>query len=322
MNSSAEKYLALTGGVGGAKLVLGLSHVLDTEQLLVVVNTGDDFQHLGLFVSPDIDTLIYTLSGLSNRELGWGRQDESWKFMQACEELGMETWFRLGDKDLALHLFRTQGLAQGLTLSEVTRELCKRFNINTQIVPMSDDSIKTFVNTTAGTLPFQEYFVKHRCEPEVIELEYKGVENAQMSSLFEQSLDDPALQAVIICPSNPFLSVQPILSLPNVRKKLKEIKQPVIIVSPIVDGQALKGPTGKIMKELGFDCDVSGIVDYYADIADGIVIDSKDSTNVEEIESRGIKVHTSNIVMQSLQDRKDLAKEVIQFSKTLCSKLR
>ena len=320
MNSSAEKYLAISGGVGGAKLVLGLSHVLDTEQLIVVVNTGDDFQHLGLFVSPDIDTLIYTLSGLSNRELGWGRQDEHWNFMQACEELGMETWFRLGDKDLALHLFRTQCLAQGLTLSEVTRELCKRFNINTQIVPMSDDSIRTFVDTTEGTLPFQEYFVKHRCEPEVIELEYKGVDNAQMSSSFDQSLDDPALQAVIICPSNPFLSVQPILSLPNVRKKLKEIRQPVIIVSPIVEGQALKGPTGKIMKELGFDCDVSGIVDYYADIADGIIIDNKDSTYREKIESRGVKVHTSNIVMQSLQDRKDLAKETIQFSEMLCAR--
>ena len=320
MNSSAEKYLAISGGVGGAKLVLGLSHVLDTEQLIVVVNTGDDFQHLGLFVSPDIDTLIYTLSGLSNRELGWGRQDEHWNFMQACEELGMETWFRLGDKDLALHLFRTKGLAQDLTLSEVTRELCKRFNIKTQIIPMSDDSVKTFVKTTMGTLPFQEYFVKHRCLPEVTGLEYEGIDSAKMSSLFDQYLDDPALQAVIICPSNPFLSVLPILSLSNVRKKLKEIMRPVIIVSPIVEGQALKGPTAKIMKELDFDCDVCGVVDFYADIADGIVIDIKDSAYVEEIESRGVKVHTSNIVMQSLQDRKDLAREVIRFSKTLCAK--
>ena len=320
MNSNVKKYLALSGGVGGAKLALGLSHVLNTEQLLIVVNTGDDFQHLGLLVSPDIDTLIYTLSGLSNRELGWGRQDESWNFMQACEELGMDTWFRLGDKDLAVHLFRTQGLAQGLTLSEVTRELCKRFNINFQIVPMSDDSINTFVDTTMGTLPFQEYFVKHRCEPEVIELEYRGVDNAQMSFSFEKSLDDSALQAVIICPSNPFLSVQPILSIPNVRKKLKEIRQPVVIVSPIVEGQAIKGPTGKMMKEMGFDCNVSGIVDFYADIADGIVIDNKDSIYAERIESRGIKVHTSNIVMQSLQERINLAKEVIQFSKTFSAK--
>ncbi len=320
MNSNTEKYLALSGGVGGAKLALGLSHVLDTEQLLVVANTGDDFQHLGLSVSPDIDTLIYTLSGLNNRELGWGRQDESWNFMQACEELGMETWFRLGDKDLVLHLFRTQALSQGLTLSEVTRELCKRFNIRTQIVPMSDDSVKTFVKTTMGTLPFQEYFVKHRCLPEVTGLEYEGIDSAKMSSLFDQYLDDPALQAVIICPSNPFLSVQPILSLSNVRKKLKEIMRPVIIVSPIVEGQALKGPTAKMMKELDFDCDVCGVVDFYADIADGIVIDIKDSAYVEEIESRGVKVHTSNIVMQSLQDRKDLAREVIRFSKTLCAR--
>ena len=320
MNNNIEKYLALSGGVGGAKLALGLSHVLDTEQLLVVANTGDDFQHMGLSVSPDIDTLIYTLSGLNNRELGWGRQDESWNFMQACEELGMETWFRLGDKDLALHLFRTQGLVQGLTLSEVTRELCKRFNIRTQIVPMSDDSVKTFVNTTMGTLPFQEYFVKHHCEPEVTGLEYEGIDSAEMSSSFDEYLDDPALQAVIICPSNPFLSVQPILSLSKVRKKLKEIMRPVIIVSPIVEGQALKGPTAKMMKELDIDCNVSGIVEFYADIADGIVIDIKDSAYLEKIESRGVKVHISNIVMQSLQDRKDLAREVILFSKTLCVK--
>ncbi len=316
MNSNTEKYLALSGGVGGAKLALGLSQVLNEEQLLVVVNTGDDFQHLGVSISPDIDTLIYTLSGLNNKQLGWGRQDESWHFMQACEELGMETWFRLGDKDLALHLFRTQALAQGLTLSEVTMELRKRLNIKTQIVPMSDDPVKTFVNTTIGTLPFQEYFVKYRCEPEVTGLEYKGIDDAKISYSFDQYLNDPALQAIIICPSNPFLSVQPILSLPLVRKKLKEIVQPVIVVSPIVEGQALKGPTTKMMGELNIECDVNGIVDLYADIADGIIIDNKDSTYVKEIESRGIKVHTGNIVMQSLQDRIDLAREVIQFSKT------
>ncbi len=316
MNSNTEKYLALSGGVGGAKLALGLSQVLNEEQLLVVVNTGDDFQHLGVSISPDIDTLIYTLSGLNNKELGWGRQDESWNFMQACEELGMGTWFRLGDKDLALHLFRTQALSQGLTLSEVTRQLCKRFNIKTQIVPMSDDPVKTFVNTTIGRLPFQEYFVKHRCEPEVTGLEYEGIDNAKISLSFDQYLNEPALQAIIICPSNPFLSIQPILSLPMMRDKLKEITPPVIVVSPIVEGQALKGPTAKMMEELNIDCDVNGVVELYADIADGIIIDNKDSAYVEEIESRGIKVHTSNIVMQSLQDRIDLAREVIQFSKT------
>lgn len=204
-----------------------------------------------------------------------------------------------------------------MTLSEVTGELCKRFNINTRIVPMSDNPVKTYVNTTMGTLPFQEYFVKHHCLPEVSGIEYEGIDNAKMSPSFDQYLNDPALQAVIICPSNPFLSVQPILSLPMVRKKLKEILPPVIVVSPIVEGQALKGPTAKMMKELNIDCDVNGVVELYADIADGIVIDNKDSAHVEKIESRGIKVHTSNIVMQSLQDRIDLAKEVVRFSKTL-----
>lgn len=316
MNNNSGTYLALSGGVGGAKLALGLSHVLDKEQLLVVANTGDDFQHLGVSISPDIDTLIYTLSGLNNKELGWGRQDESWNFMQACEELGMDTWFRLGDKDLALHIYRTQALSKGLTLSEVTRGLCECFDIKTQIVPMSDDSVKTFVTTTTGRLPFQEYFVKHRCMPKVTGLEFEGIENAEMSPSFEQHLNDPALQAVIICPSNPFLSIQPILSLLMVRKKLEEVNQPVIVVSPIVEGQALKGPTAKMMKELNIDCNVGGIVELYAGLVDGIIIDNKDAAYAEEIKSRGIKVHTSNIVMQSLQDRIDLAKEVIQFSKT------
>ncbi len=297
MNNNSGTYLALSGGVGGAKLALGLSHVLDKEQLLVVANTGDDFQHLGVSISPDIDTLIYTLSGLNNKELGWGRQDESWNFMQACENLGMDTWFRLGDKDLALHIYRTQALSKGFTLSEVTRGLCERFDIKIQIVPMSDDSVKTFVTTTTGRLPFQEYFVKHRCMPKVTGLEFEGIENAEMSPSFEQHLNDPALQAVIICPSNPFLSIQPILSLPMVRKKLEEVNQPVIVVSPVIEGQALKGPTVKMMQELNVNCDVNGIVDLYADIADGIVIDNKDSAHVEKIESRGIKVHTCNILI-------------------------
>ncbi len=316
MNNNSGTYLALSGGVGGAKLVLGLGHVLDKEQLLVVANTGDDFQHLGVSISPDIDTLIYTLSGLNNKELGWGRQDESWNFMQACEKLGMDTWFRLGDKDLALHIYRTQALSKGLTLSEVTRGLCERFDIKIQIVPMSDDSVKTFVTTTTGRLPFQEYFVKHRCMPKVTGLEFEGIENAEMSPSFEQHLNDPALQAVIICPSNPFLSIQPILSLSMVRKKLEEVNQPVIVVSPIVEGQALKGPTAKMMKELNIDCNVGGIVELYAGLVDGIIIDNKDAAYAEEIKSRGIKVHTSNIVMQSLQDRVNLASEVLQFSKT------
>jgi len=315
MENVTGKYLALSGGVGGAKLALGLSHVLTAEQLLVVANTGDDFEHMGLTICPDIDTLIYTLSDHNNKELGWGRDDESWQFMQACEELGLETWFQLGDKDLALHVYRARCLADGMSLSEVTRELCRRFNIATPIVPMSDDSVRTRVETSTGTLAFQEYFVKHRCAPVVKTIEYSGTDEADLSPDFLRLLQDPELQAVIICPSNPFLSIQPILSLPGLVSKLKELDKPIIVVSPIVEGQALKGPTAKMMQELNMECDVYGIAECYKDIANAMVIDHKDSGYVEKIEALGIKVCVSNIIMQSLQDRIDLAREVVQFSK-------
>jgi len=312
-----QKYLALSGGIGGAKLVLGLSHVLAPEQLSVVANTGDDFQHFGLTVCPDIDTLMYTLSGLGSKELGWGREDESWNFMAACTELGMDTWFRLGDRDLALHLYRTQRLADGAKLTQITVELCERLGIRVRVIPMSDMPAPTVVFTDRGELSFQEYFVRYRCAPEIRELEYRGSVSAAMSPLFEQVLHDPALQAVIICPSNPFLSIQPILSLTAVKETLREAGKPVIVISPIVAGEALKGPTAKIMQQLHMNSDVRVIAEFYRDIADGLVIDSKDSDHAEAITATGISVHSCNIVMRTLEDRIDLAREVLRFAEQL-----
>ncbi len=311
------KHLVLSGGVGGAKLVLGLSHALPPESLHVVVNSADDFVHQGLYVCPDIDTLIYTLAGLNNRELGWGRADETWNYMQACEELGLEHWFRLGDKDLALHVHRTRQLAQGAALSGVVDDLCTRFGITVKLMPMSDDPVRTFVESGAGRLAFQEYFVKHACEPVVHDIVFDGAETARPCAGIPAILEDPGLQAVIIAPSNPFLSIRPILSCGGLQKTLSRTRAPCVVVSPIVQGQALKGPTAKLMRELGLDCDVPAIAGLYADIADGIVIDARDAGHVAAIEARGLRVMTTDIIMQSLRDRIRLAREVVGFARTL-----
>ena len=212
--------IALSGGVGGAKLALGLARVMPPEDLLVVVNTGDDFEHLGLSISPDIDTVAYTLAGLANRELGWGRHDETWSFMETMEALGGETWFRLGDRDVALHVERTRRLAAGRALSAVTADLCRRLGIRSRVVPMSDDPVRTRLRTEEGWLDFQEYFVHRRCEPVVHELLFQGAGAARAHPEFLAALADPALLAIVICPSNPFISVEPILAIPGVRQAM------------------------------------------------------------------------------------------------------
>ncbi len=314
MMPGAERVLALSGGVGGAKLALGLYRLLDEGGLGIVANTGDDFVHHGLHVSPDVDTLIYTLAGLNNKVLGWGREDESWNYMAACEALGLETWFRLGDRDLAIHVLRTRRLGEGASLSEVTGELCRRFGLPDCIWPMSDDPVSTQVETDRGTLPFQEYFVRHRCEPVVWAVHYQGAASAHPAARFLASLEDPALEVVILCPSNPFLSILPILSLQGVRERLTALKAPCIVVSPIVGGEALKGPTAKMMGELGMAPGVEAVAALYADLADGLVIDRADAVLAPAIERGGIEVLVTDTVMHTLQDRIDLAGQVLRFA--------
>lgn len=317
MNGSSDRFLALSGGIGGAKLALGLSHVLEKTQLTVIANTGDDFEHFGLYISPDVDTLIYTLADINNTKLGWGRRDETWNFMDACGEVGLDTWFRLGDRDLAVHLYRSNRLKQGATLSDIVRELCAGFSVRSEIIPMSDHPVRTIVETDSGILPFQEYFVKHRCKPRVAAIHFEGIDEAMPAPGFLKRLQDPGLRAIIICPSNPFLSVHPILSLPGIKQDFKTGVRPVIVVSPIVQGQALKGPTTKLMRELKLETDVVTIAGIYKDIADAVVIDTQDTEFTQEIESMGITVHTANIVMRTLQDRINLAKDVVKFAHDL-----
>lgn len=306
--------IALSGGVGGAKLALGLSRIMPPEDLIVVVNTGDDFEHLGLSISPDIDTVTYTLAGLANRELGWGRHDETWSFMETMESLGGDTWFRLGDRDIALHVERTRRLRNGETLSTVTADLCQRLGIRSRVVPMSDDPVRTRLRTPEGWLDFQEYFVHRRCEPIVHELLFQGAGAARAHPAFLAALSHPDLEAIVICPSNPFISVEPILAIPGVRQAMIDSPVPIIAVSPIIAGQAVKGPTAKMMAELGMDPSAGTVAHRYNDLLDGYVIDHADMSEVVSIDAR---VTLAQTLMRTMEDREALARTVIDAAAVL-----
>jgi LPPG:FO 2-phospho-L-lactate transferase len=307
--------VALSGGVGGAKLALGLSRVLPAqEELLVVCNTGDDFEHLGLCISPDIDTVMYTLAGVANPELGWGRGDETWSFMETLDALGGETWFRLGDRDLAVHVERTRRLRAGETLSAVTADLCARLGIVPRVLPMSDDPVRTRVRTEAGWIEFQDYFVRRRCEPVVHEVAFHGAATARAQPDFLAALANPRTTAVVICPSNPFISIEPILALPGVRAALAKCAAPVVAVSPIIGGRAVKGPTAKMMAELGMPPSAGGVARRYDDLIDGYVCDFADMDQVAGIDA---KVTLGQTMMTTLADREALARTVLGAARVL-----
>lgn len=306
--------IALSGGVGGAKLALGLSRVMPARDLLVVVNTGDDFEHLGLSISPDIDTVAYTLAGLANREVGWGRHDETWSFMQTMEALGGETWFRLGDRDMALHVERTRRLRRGESLASVTADLCRRMGVAPRVVPMTDDPVRTRLLTDQGWLDFQEYFVRLRCEPVVSQLQFQGAGAAKAHPDFLAALADASLEAVVICPSNPFISVEPILAIPGVREALIACRAPIIAVSPIIAGRAVKGPTAKMMTELGLDPTAGTVAQRYNDLLDGYVIDHADMAEVVSIDAR---VTLAQTLMTTIEDREALARIVMDAAAVL-----
>ena len=312
--------LALAGGVGGAKLAAGLQSALDRPQdLLTVVNTGDDFEHLGLTICPDLDTVMYTLSGRANPETGWGVAGETWHFLGALAALGGEDWFRLGDRDLATHVERTRRLRAGQTLSRITSHLCARLGVPSRIAPMSDEPVRTVVATPDGDLPFQEYFVRRACEPAVRGLRFEGAAAARMSAAFEAALAEPALEAVVICPSNPYLSVDPILALPGVRASLTRCAAPVVAVSPIIGGRAIKGPAAKIMGELGVEVSAAAVANRYRDLLDGFVLDETDRALAGAIESAesGARVRVEKTVMRSDEDRTRLAASVLEFARLL-----
>lgn len=315
MNTSAGcRVLALCGGVGGAKLCLGLDRALPRGHLTVVVNGGDDFDHLGLRICPDLDTVMYTMSGLANPELGWGRRDETWSFMETLEALGGETWFRLGDRDLALHAERSRRLANGETLSAICTGIASSLDIASQVLPMSDDSVRTMVGTPDGELSFQHYFVRERCVPKVTSLRFAGAEQAKPAEAVLRALASPALEAIVIAPSNPYLSIDPILALPGLRAGLRARGVPIVAVTPLIGGEAVKGPTAKIMRELGIEPTPLAVARHYGGLIDGFVLDERDTELASGFE---LPVHICNTWMKTIEDREALATATLAFAASL-----
>ena len=298
--------------MGGAKLVLGLTRLLSPEQLTIVVNTGDDETFHGLHVSPDLDTMLYTLAGISNPETGWGLAGESFHVLEMLARYGAETWFNLGDRDLATHIRRSQLLREGATLSQVTAELGERLDVAHAIVPMSDDPVRTCLETDAGNLPMQEYFVRLRSEPSVRSVAYRGSAEAVPSAGFERALNEASL--LVLCPSNPMLSTGPILALPGVRDRLANLESCLrVAVSPIVGGEAVRGPAAKIMRELGHEATCLGIARMYADICDIMVIDEQDAHLAPDIEQLGMKTVVAPTIMNTEADKVALARLILEL---------
>ncbi len=316
--------VALSGGVGGAKLALGLSRVLPGDALTVVCNTADDFDHLGLRICPDLDTVMYTLAGISNRVTGWGQAHETWSFLEALSHLGGETWFRLGDRDLATHVERTQRLRAGETLTEVTAVLCRALGIAARVLPMSDDPVRTVVLTETGELSFQHYFVRDACAPTVSGFRFDGIDTARPTAAFRAALETDATAAILVCPSNPFVSVDPVLALDGVGEALRRAAAPVVAVSPIVGGAAIKGPAAKMMAELGMPVTAAGVARHYRErnLLDGFVIDDADAGQAAEIEDLGLPTLVTGTVMETLADRERLATETLDFARGIDSRQR
>lgn len=324
------KIVALAGGVGGAKLAHGLAQILPPEDLTVIVNTGDDFEHLGLYICPDLDTVCYTLAGLANPKTGWGRVNESWQAINNIEKLGGQGWFRLGDQDLATHIERTRRMKDGQCLSEITREFRKAWGIKHTILPMSDQPIRTIVETNEGDLAFQEYFVHRRCEPRVKGFRFDGIEKAQAAPGAREAIQ--SADAVVICPSNPWVSIDPILQVfalapsplsaplhlpPNSGnlggEKERGKGKRVIAVSPIIGGQAVKGPAAKMYSELGIQPSALAVAQHYRDLATGFVLDKVDSHLESDIRSLNMQTLTTKTLMKNIKDRRRLAEDVLHF---------
>ncbi len=306
--------VALCGGVGGAKLAQGFSMALQPEDLSIIVNTGDDFQHLGLHIAPDLDSVMYALAELSDPVRGWGRRDETWTFMQALKALGGENWFQLGDGDLATHVERSWRLARGATLSEVTAHLCRALGIAPRVLPMSDDAVRTRVRTAEGWLDFQEYFVHQQCRPAVREFVFAGAESARAQPDALAALERRDLRAIVICPSNPFVSVEPILAVPGIHAAIRQSDAPVVAVTPIIGGKAIKGPAAKMLAELGLEVSGAAVARRYAGIIDGFVIDQTDPIP-EPLP--GVTFFSAATLMNSADDRLRLAQAVLQAADAL-----
>ena len=308
------KIAALAGGVGGAKLAHGLAQILPQKKLTIIVNTGDDFEYLGLSISPDLDTVCYTLAGLANPVTGWGRIDETWNTFDNIAKLGGQTWFRLGDRDLGTHLERTFRRKRGDKLSTITQDFCHAWSVKHRILPMTDEPVYTMVNTLEqGELPFQEYFVHQRCKPTVSGFRFDGVEKARPAPGVLEAINNA--DAVVFCPSNPWVSIDPILTVAGIKQACDA--KPVVAVSPIVDGKAIKGPAAKMFTELGIQPSALAVAKHYEDLLDGFVFDQVDIALKDKIALLNKKMLITDSIMRNTEGKKRLAKDVLKFIHTL-----
>jgi LPPG:FO 2-phospho-L-lactate transferase len=281
---------------------------------MVVCNTGDDFEHLGLSISPDLDAVLYTLAGVANPETGWGRAGETWSFMRALEQLGGATWFRLGDADLATHVERTRRLAAGESRSAISDDFCRRLGVRARLLPMCNEPVRTLVHTEDGVLPFQRYFVEQRCAPRVKGFEFRGASDARPTPELREAFENDSVEAVVICPSNPFISIDPILAVPGMRAAIAACPAPVVALSPIIGGRAVKGPTAKMMAELGVPTSARAVAERYGGLIDGFVLDQADARQVPEI---GAPCLATRTLMVSEDEKRTLAAEVLAFARRL-----
>ncbi len=313
---TAGTILALAGGVGGAKLADGLAALLGAR-LGVIVNTGDDFEHMGLAISPDLDTVLYTLAGIANPETGWGVAGESWAFLDQAVRLGGPGWFRLGDRDLAVHVLRSERLRRGERLSAITADLCRHLGVEARLMPMSDAPVRTIVETASGPLPFQDYFVRHRCEIPVTGFAFAGVERAQPTPEILAAIAAADLAAILVCPSNPFVSVDPILAVPGLKAALRRRGVPIVAVSPIIGGAAVKGPAAKMMRELGLDPSALAVAEHYPGFLDGMLIDEADAALAPRLEALGLRVRVAPTLMKTADERRAVARHALALASAL-----
>lgn len=304
------RYIVLCGGVGGSKLADGLAQSLAPDDLAIIANTADDFDHLGLRICPDIDTITYMLAGLVNPVAGWGRSDETWSCMEALRSLDSETWFQLGDKDIGLHLHRSEALRRGVSLSEISARIGAALGLRHRIVPMTEAPVRTMLETPGGLLEFQDYFVRRRCEPVVSHVEYRGIAEAQPACGLLEALDSPRLEGIFIAPSNPILSIGPILAIPGVEARIRTRGVPVIAISPLIAGASVKGPAAKLMAEMGHEAGNAGIAACYAPILSALMIHSSDAPAASSLR---VPWHSTDTLMKIAEDRQRLALEAISF---------
>ena len=302
--------MALAGGVGAARFLTGLTRLVNNEELSVIVNTGDDIELFGLHVSPDVDIVTYTLAGIVNEEKGWGIRDDTFQCLEMLKKLGIDTWFNLGDKDLATHIYRTDRLNQGATLSQITKEVCHSLGIKIQILPMTNDKFETRVRTRDGSIHFEEYFVRKQWRDEVLGIEFVGSKTWKPCPGVLEAIMDAEM--VVVCPSNPVVSISTILAVEGVRDALKRTKARVVGVSPIVEGLPIKGPADKMLRVLGVEVSAFGVAKFYSDFLDTFIIDTKDTGEKSRIEKLGLNVKVTNTLMKSLEDKVALAKVVLE----------